>query len=291
MIITLAFTIYNKENWVESILKSWLENTSDKSNLEIIIVFDDLKDNSKSIAEKYLIESGLNYKFLFANDKHEIFCNNLALKHAKGDFIIFIQDDNWIYDKGWDLILKKTIQETKNVGAIAFLAGSKIISYSKTNQILSIIKKWIKHLIFKNNSFYPKFGLQRLESNRKHKGVNFMQMKIPSLPIGIWEINVITRPFCISRELLLQYGGLNKVFMPHTGDDLDLSLKLLRDGYKNLYISFDLVNISTIGDNQIHGTNNDNLKKAYKLNYQNHKLIINNSQKHPIKKIFNLDFN
>ena len=41
-------------------------------------------DNSKINAQKYLDESGVGYKFLHSNYKHEIFCNNLALVHATG---------------------------------------------------------------------------------------------------------------------------------------------------------------------------------------------------------------
>lgn len=292
MTITLAFTIYNKENWVISILESWIENASDKSNLEIIIVFDDLKDNSKVNAKKYLDEAGVKYKFLHANDKHEIFCNNLALEHATGDYIIFIQDDNWIYDKGWDVTIHNIIREQNKVGAIALLAGAKIIPISKKIKIANTIKKLLSLFkVTKSMAFYPRFVVERLETNREHKGDNFSIHHIPSLPLGIWQIHLITRPFCISRKLLLNYGGLNKSFMPHTGDDIDLSLKLLGDGYQNLYVSFDLVNISTIGDNLIHGTNNNNVKKALKLNYKYHKKIINNSHRYSIRKISDIDSN
>jgi glycosyltransferase involved in cell wall biosynthesis len=290
MKITLAFTIYNKEDWIESILKSWIDNAEEKSELEIIIVFDDLKDKSKIIAEEYLKDSGINFQFLFADDKHEIYCNNLALERATGDYIIFIQDDNWLYDKGWDVVLKKTIQETNKVGAIALLAGAKIVLPSVMTKILNILRRISDRLFFKEEKFYSEFGLSRLESDREHKGTNFSQLNISSLPMGVWKTHVITRPFCVSRELLLDYGGLKKVFMPHTGDDVDLSLRLIGDGYQNLYISFDLVNISTLGDNKIHGSNKDNIKNAYKLNYLYHKEIINNSNKDYIEKIFDIDF-
>lgn len=293
MTITLAFTIYNKENWVESILKSWIENASNKSNLEIIIVFDDLKDNSKDIAEKYLKDSGLIYKLLFADDKHEIYCNNLALEHSTGDYIIFIQDDNWIFDKGWDQILKKVIIEQKDIGAIALLAGARLISYSLKKRIINYLKKIVKSTIFRkdsNKSFYPSFYYERMESNRKSKGDNFSKHNIPSLSFGIWSIHTITRPFCISRNLLLNYGGLDRTFMPHTGDDIDLSLKLLSDGYHNLYISFDLLNISTIGNNDKHCENKTNVNKAYRINYSRHKKIIKNSKRFSVNQIEKLDF-
>ena len=65
MKITLAITIYNKEKWVKSILESWIQNVSNKEKLEVVIVFDDLKDASEKIARQYLEEVNVAYKFLY----------------------------------------------------------------------------------------------------------------------------------------------------------------------------------------------------------------------------------
>jgi len=258
---TLAFTIYNKEKWVESILDSWLENATNINEIEVIIVFDDLKDNSKLIAERCLSKYNITSKFLYADDKHEIFCNNLALENASGDYIIFIQDDNWIYDKNWDGILTDIFNDKKmKIGAVALLAGAKILNFSFKSDILysyyRALKFNLKSLLTKRNAYIkPELGFryERLEIDRTSKKNNFSIHKIKSLPLGIWTIHHITRPFCINRKLILELGGLDKFFMPHMGDDVDLSYKLLQLGYLNIYIPFNLLNISTVADSDKHG--------------------------------------
>lgn len=293
MKITLAFTIYNKENWVDSILRSWIENAFDKSNLEIIIVFDDLKDQSELIAKRTLESLNVYFKFLYANDKHEIFCNRLALESSSGDYIIFIQDDNWIYDKNWDTTLLRTLNYyDRNEGVISFLAGAEIIKYNYyIDFAFPKLKHLIKSLIFYKSYvkvFFPIFRFKRLESNRKEKKENFSVHKIKSLPIGIWEVHLGTRPFCIERKKLIKLDGLDKVFMPHTADDVDLSLKCINSGYKNLYIPYNLKNISTIGDNELHGEKFDQFQKGYSICFQRHKKLIKELKSCEINELISL---
>jgi len=220
MKLTLAFDIYNREKWLASLLDSWLSNLSDKNEYEFIVVFDDLHDKSKQIADERFKNHGYPYLPLFADDKYEIFCNNLALQHATGDYIIFIQDDNWIHDKNWDLLLCQVIDKVPNLGVIGLLAGIK----------LSL----------------PPLKWTRVEIDRPHKGIHFTKFgKLESYELGVWDVHAINRPFCISINLLREKGGLDKKFMPTTGDDLDLSLKCKIDNRINIYIPFDLINTTT----------------------------------------------
>lgn len=235
MKLTLAFDIYNKEQWIQSLLESWLDNLSGRHEVEVIIVFDDCRDASPEIAERVLLGRGLDYQFLYADDEYEIFCNDLAFQHATGDFIIFIQDDNWIYDRDWDDTLAEVLGRVDNVGAVGLLAGVEMRRG-------------------------PRLSYRRIEVNRPHKGDNFGLEEV--FDLAVWCVDAINRPFGISTDLLREMGGLDFAFRPMDFDDMDLSLKLLQRGYTNIYVPFDLLNVvgkrSTIGEsgmrkNWLHG--------------------------------------
>lgn len=262
MKFSLAFDIYNKEKWIESVLDSWISNLSGKNEYEIIMVFDNLKDKSWELAEKCLAKYPHRYMALFANDKFEIFCNNLALENATGDYIIFIQDDNWIYDKNWDLLLQKVIETIENIGAIGFLAGLKL---------------------------FPPMKYQRIEINRPHKGVHFSQFNLPLYELGIWQVDAINRPFCISTKILKEKGGLDKAFMPMDGDDLDLSIKILKDGRKNVYIPFDLVNITAKKKSLSIQVMSDNYKHAMGICRKRYSAYLKTRKNKQIKMLFSLE--
>ena len=252
MKITLAITIYNKEEWIESLLDSWISNLSGKNEYEVIIVFDDCRDRSEAIAEDYLVRHPIEHKFLHADDKFEIFCNNLALDNATGDYIIFIQDDNWMYDRNWDITLEQVINKVDNVGVIGFLAGlrfvkpvpfwcktglwrisgfaahlltkiANLISTYKNERSLAVRLLLRLHQFIKDKSVgLNALQYQRIEIDRPHKGENFHN--VGPYEFGIWRVDAICRPFCVSRELVVSKGGLDREFMPTHGDDLDLSL-------------------------------------------------------------------
>ncbi len=262
MKLTLAYQVYNKEKWIQSLLESWLDNLSGNNEYEIIIVFDDCKDNSPKIAEKVLKERKLDYQFLYADDEFEIYCNDMAFKNATGDFIIFIQDDNWMYDKNWDDTLVQIISKVEKIGAVGLLAGlemkhSKEISY------------------------------RRIEVDRPHKGENF-QVK-EDFDLAVWSVDSINRPFGIFTNLLREIGGLDFAFRPTCGDDLDLSLKLLKKGYINIYIPFDVKNLvasnSTMNPDFISNT----YIQAFRLNQKRYGNFLCRRLGSNLKKIFLLE--
>lgn len=217
MKLTLAFDIYNKEEWISPLLGSWLFNLSKENKYEFIVVFDNLKDKSRVIADRCFERFGYLYLPLFTDNKFEVFCNNLALQYSTGDYIIFIQDDNFIYDQNWDLTLTETIARVPNLGIIGFLSGLKVSA--------------------------PPIRYECIEANRPHKREYFKMRNVEPCELAVWQVDAVNRPFCINRELLGTLGGLDKAYEPTYGDDFDLSLKLLREGKINLYIPFDLKNI------------------------------------------------
>lgn len=246
MKITLAFQVYNREQWIEPVLDSWITHLSGKHEYEVIIVFDDCKDRSVEIAHRYLREKKCEYVFLFADNRYELFCNNLALRYATGDYVIFIQDDNWIYDKDWDLLLEEVLSHVNNIGGISFLAGVKMLPDPK------------------------KINLKRIEIDRPHKKEYFAAHNLPDYELGVWRVDSITRPFCISRQLLLSCGGLDDAFSPACGDDLDLGLKLLKQGKVNIYIPFDILNVVGSKETLTHEFRRAIYEQAYTLNYERH---------------------
>ena len=246
MKLTLAFQVYNKEEYIESVMDSWISNLSGQNEYEVIIVFDDCKDRSIEIVNRYLKAKKFKYMFLFADDRYEIFCNNLALKYASGDYVVFIQDDNWIYDEDWDLLLVEALRRVDNVGAVGLLAGVQMLPEQN------------------------KLRYQRIEINRAHKGASFSMYDLPQYQLGVWQVDAICRPFCISRELLLSYGGMDEAFSPTCGDDLDLGIKLLKDGKTNLYIPFDVVNPGQGKETMRADFYRENYERAFSLNYLHH---------------------
>jgi len=227
---TLVFTIHNKEYHLESVLNSWLRRLSGKHTYEVIVVCDGCADDSVSEARRVMLHNTDGDGFTYDNliqwvvvetpDVFEIKANNVALGMAAkdSDLIVFIQDDNWIFDDNWDDLVVQARAKVDRPGALALLAGN----------------------VFKPN----KLDHCRVETRRRHKMYMFDRVNSEDIyPPALYEVDFVTRPFVVETKRLLGYGGLGgPEFERLCFDDVDLCLKLQKDGYRNLYLALDILN-------------------------------------------------
>jgi glycosyltransferase involved in cell wall biosynthesis len=215
MRLTLGFHVFNKQDTIASVLQSWLDTLSGAHEVELIVVLDDTTDRSEEAVRWCLDAYPYPFRLLYARQGWEIGSNNLMLAAAAGDMLVCIQDDNWMHTPGWDRVLADTLRRVEKPGATAFLAGAQIDREGT---------------------------LSRIECDRPHKGEYFRMQGCPNAARGVWRVPIITRPFAIGVDIARRVGGLDRSYWPMDFDDTDLSYRLHRDGYTNLYMPFDLMN-------------------------------------------------
>lgn len=218
--LTLAFAVFNIEDHIKPMIESWLSNMTGQYSCEVVIVFDNPQDKSDWRARQALDSyPHVDQKFLYAppeEDLYEIRCNNWALREAEGEYIIFLQHDNWMYTGGWDRILMDTFHRAYNPGGIGLLAGLEFD--------------------FKVDPPY-----HRIEVDRPHKPKEF-SYHYSDIPLAIYATDGFNRPFAIKTDLLRRMGGLDEAYCPQDWDDTDLAFRLKQEGFQNYYIPFDLKN-------------------------------------------------
>ena len=91
--ISIIVPFYNTEKYLEQCLASIKGQTF--SNFECLMIDDGSTDSSTSIAQKYVDEDN---RFVLLNDHHIGFplAKNLGLDHAKGEYICFIDSDDFV---------------------------------------------------------------------------------------------------------------------------------------------------------------------------------------------------
>jgi hypothetical protein len=219
MKLTLVWQVFNKAHHLEDLLTSWLSTLSGQHTYEAIVVCDACVDGSEEIARSVLGRAGkVGRKVVLSTpDVYEIEANNTALRWAApdSDLIVFIQDDNFMHDQNWDATLIEARGAVRKPGATALLAGGYFL---------------------KDGATY-----QRVECRREHKTLHWAD----NFPLWACMVDFVTRPFAVSTSLLREWGGLGGPFFDVIcWDDTDLSLKLLKRGYVNQYVPFDVLNLS-----------------------------------------------
>ena len=92
-LVSIIIPIYNAENNISKCIESILKQTY--SNIEVLCINDGSKDNSKEILEKYQKE---DERIIIINKENSGVSDtrNLGISHAKGDYVMFIDADDYI---------------------------------------------------------------------------------------------------------------------------------------------------------------------------------------------------
>lgn len=119
-LVTIIIPVYNVKDYLEECLDSVIFQTY--KNLEIIIIDDGSEDTSLEIVKEY---SQKDYRIKFESIKNsgQGLCRNRALSIAKGDYIFFMDSDDYLDRDTIKVLLKEIITKQSDIlvyNAIAF---------------------------------------------------------------------------------------------------------------------------------------------------------------------------
>ena len=105
--ISIIVPVYNQELRLDSCILSILEQTY--SNLEIILVDDGSTDKSGEICDKYA-ESDERVVVIHTKNNGLSCARNTGLQHATGQYIAFVDSDDWIEPEMYSVLLEACVQ-------------------------------------------------------------------------------------------------------------------------------------------------------------------------------------
>lgn len=123
MKLSVIIAIYNVEGYLDHCINSISKTKS--NDIEFILVNDGSTDNSNEICEKYA-KLDKRIKYFKKENGGVVSARKFGLKKAIGDFIIFIDGDDWIDDEYFDefmnsdfqncdvIIMKNYVEDYKN---------------------------------------------------------------------------------------------------------------------------------------------------------------------------------
>ena len=118
MKISIIIPVYNVEEYIERCLLSCIKQDISHNEYEIIVVNDGSPDNSIAIVERIAM-SYTNIKIINQENKGLSGARNTGIRHAKGDYIWFIDSDDWIAEN----CLKKLTNKLLNDSPDCLLVG------------------------------------------------------------------------------------------------------------------------------------------------------------------------
>ena len=180
--VSVIVPIYNVEKYLEKCINSLLSQTLE--DIQIILVNDGSKDNSGNIAKEY--EKNNKDRVIYVEKENGGLSDarNYGLKYATGDFIAFLDSDDYIEKNAYEEMYNKAIEENADYVECDFIwefpnkiRVDKQYPYKNKKEMLSFVRvvawnKLIKRqLITDNNLEFPK-GL-------RYEDVEFIYKLIP----------------------------------------------------------------------------------------------------------------
>ncbi|MBO6057408.1 MAG: glycosyltransferase [Bacteroidales bacterium] len=113
MKLSIVIPVYNTEKYLEKCLASCVNQEVEKADYEIVVVDDGTKDNAMAIALRYQ-ENYPNIKIFSQENAGLSAARNMGLSHCSGDYVWFVDSDDYIEEGSLSLIFNK-IEENPDV--------------------------------------------------------------------------------------------------------------------------------------------------------------------------------
>lgn len=95
-LVSIIVPTYNSAQFIEACLESVFAQTY--PHMEVLVVDDGSVDNTRQVLAPYIADDKIQY--FFQQNQGPAAARNLALRHARGEFIAFLDaDDLWLPDK------------------------------------------------------------------------------------------------------------------------------------------------------------------------------------------------
>ena len=112
--VSIITPVYNSEEYIDKCLKSLVNQTLD--NIEIIIIDDCSTDNSRKIIQDYVERYGGKIIAIYLEkNKGQGYARNIGIEISKGDYIIFVDSDDYIAFETCEIIYRKSLEKSHDI--------------------------------------------------------------------------------------------------------------------------------------------------------------------------------
>lgn len=216
--LSVVIVNYNVEYFLEQCLLS-VEKAAKNIDAEIFVVDNNSVDGSVNLVkEKFpfvkLIENKKNTGFSFAN--------NQAIKESHAKYVLLLNPDTLVEEDTFEKIIK-FMNEHQDAGGLGVLmVDGKGIFLPESKRglptpMVAFYKIFGLSALFPKSKIFGRYHLGYLDKNKTH------------------EIEILSGAFMLIRKKVLdEIGLLDETFFMY-GEDIDLSYRITKAGYKNYY--------------------------------------------------------
>ncbi len=170
MILSIVIPVYNVERYIGRCLASCVQQDIPMSDYEIIVVNDGTPDNSMKIVQTYA-QSHANIVVFEQENKGLSEARNAGLRLAKGDYVWFVDSDDWIETnclKALSERIRNNHLDALHISAINVSNGKQALRFDYSSLDFSVWKG--KDVLSRIQFQYPaQFTIYKREFLQSHR--------------------------------------------------------------------------------------------------------------------------
>ena len=171
--VSVIVPVYNVEKYLRQCLDSLVNQTL--KEIEIICINDGTKDNSVEIINEY-VKKYSNIILINQENQGLGMARNNAMKHAKGDYIAFVDSDDWVDTDMYEVLYNKAIETDADIVECDYRMVFENSTKIKNRTLFGSLHTWKKFPIACGKIFDWKYvktqvfnGLRCMVWNRLYK--------------------------------------------------------------------------------------------------------------------------
>ena len=218
--LSIVIVNYNVKHFLEQCLKS-VYQAIQNIEAEVFVV-----DNNSIDGSQDMVRSSFTDVKLIANSKNTGFstANNQAIKESKGEYVLLLNPDTVVPENCFQALLEFAVK-TPDLG------GCGIPMYDGQGNYLPESKRGLPT---PEVAFYKMIGLNKLFPKSKKFGKYHLGYLAPDQN---HEVEILAGAFMLIRKKVLdKIGLLDETFFMY-GEDIDLSYRITKAGWKNYYFA------------------------------------------------------
>ncbi|MFZ2897559.1 MAG: glycosyltransferase family 2 protein [Saprospiraceae bacterium] len=218
--LSVVIVNYNVKHFLEQALMS-VRRASAHMPVEVFVVDNNSVDESVAMVRQKFPEV-----VLIANEKNVGFsaANNQAIREARGEYVLLLNPDTVVEEDTFEQCARFMDEhpEAGSLGVRMIDGGGMFLPESKRGLPSPMV------------AFFKAFGLSRLFPKSKlfnHYHLGYLD------PNETHEVEVLSGAFMwLRKKVLDEIGLLDDTFFMY-GEDIDLSYRIIKGGYKNYYFA------------------------------------------------------
>jgi len=110
--VSIIVPVYGVEQYIDKCLKSLVNQTL--KDIEMVIVNDGTKDNCQEIIDRYA-KDDKRIKAVIKENGGQASARNMGIKLAKGDYLGFVDSDDWVEADMFEKLYNKAIEDDSDI--------------------------------------------------------------------------------------------------------------------------------------------------------------------------------